>query len=80
MCQHNGQGKQLVRLQAGVAIQDPLITCPLLSRCSSASAHSLRNVGALVVRDDLDLIVGLIAGFSNSSGDDGRGYPELPWP
>ena len=70
--QHNGQGKQLVRLQACVTVHDPLIASSPLRGGGSAAIHSLRDVAALIVGNDLDLIVRIISGFMDSLGNDGR--------
>ena len=83
--QHYGQGQQLRRLRTGKAIHDALVSSAHLGLLS----HSAGDIAALVMGDDLHLIVRSIASFPNSpahdSGDvrqlgggDLPGYDDLP--
>ena len=74
MGQHHRQRQQLLCFIAGKAVQDSLISCAGLR----AAAHSFRNVGTLLMGDDLHLIVAAaVSGFPHRSANNGRDIRNL---
>ena len=74
MGQHHRQRQQLLCFIAGKAVQDSLISCTGLR----ASTHSFRNVGTLLMGDDLHFIVAAaISGFPHRSANNGRDVRNL---
>ena len=66
--QHHRQGQQRVRLQAGIAVHHSLVPRPGLP----PAAHCRRDVQALVVGDDFNLIIaGGVSYLSHRPGNDG---------
>ena len=59
MGQDHGQGEELGRLRTGEAVHDPLVASPHLT----GAAHSPGDVAALIVGDNLHLVIAGIAGF-----------------
>ena len=74
MGQHHRQGQQLLCFIAGKAVQDSLISCAGLR----AATHSFRNVGTLLMGDDLHLIVtAAVSGFPHRPANNGRDIRNL---
>ncbi len=71
--QRHGQGQQLRRLRTGKAIHDALVSSAHLGLLS----HSAGDIAALVMGDDLHLIVRSIASFPNSPAHDSGDVRQL---
>ena len=70
--QHNRQRKQLVRFRTGKAVHDPLVTGTPPDRKRSRSIYRISDIGTLVMDHNFELIVSMIAGFTDSMGNNGR--------
>ena len=75
--QDDRQREQLLRLRTGVAVHDPLVAGSPLNGEEPAAIYRTGDVRALIVGDDLDLIVGIVSGLTNRSGGDGGDVRKL---
>ena len=75
--QDDRQREQLLRLRTGVAVHDPLVAGSPLGTEKSATIYRTGDVWALIVGDDLDLIVKIVSGLMDRAGGDGRDVREL---